>query len=641
MAKPIIFSKDVRFNLLSLNLLNKPSCTIMSFKIFALQLTGKLGDAEKIEAGRKKLEQTYQSFLEAEKSPELERFRELQKWVESGSPEQIKRGLEAEVFKGSQEYNLLKEFESLRKSKPLVNYFKVAGSADLARFQKIEESDKLKNFWQLKDYAEGEFPREMREIQSHKFVGSAEERLLKELDQLKKNKALKAYFRMKDTPALKKHIEFRKSPKLKRFLELKAAPAKDKAAKQEFSGLKHDPEIRQFFTMERSQDLKLYHKMEGRHVLARFEELVAETGTDPFRQRVAFLKDGKKLEKSESWKKYQRYKELEASEEIQFYRKYKKSPLYRNYLDVKDSFQLTRYQELKEMTTAPAFLERKAYLEDTRKWEKSDAFAKLEEFGRLKKHPKVELYHQYFKSNVFDFYKNWEVSFADDFEGKEVQSGKWVFNTLWGDKLLNGTYSQPGDLQGYTGGKNTLTGHSKIAIQVRKEKTKGKQWQPGVGFRPVDFDYSSDILSTAGRFSQKEGIFEARIRFSPFPEVVSSCHLLGKEPSPQLTLVEMGPASRMGILTQHGSQKPVFIGTDLKNLKRDTFYLFRLEWENSHLIWKINDQMVFETHHAIPGAPMHLNLTSLVVQEIAGSKLPVSFETDWVRCYRKKGSAGE
>ncbi len=608
----------------------------MSFKIFTLQLTGKLGQAEKIEAHRKKLEQEYHAFLEAEKSPELERYRELQKWVESGKPEQRRRELESEVFRGSQEYNLLREFETLKKNKAVINYFKVAGSADLTRFQRIEESEKLKNYWQLKDYAEGAFQQEMREIQAQKFVGSAEERLLKELDQLKKNKGLKAYFRLKDSPALKKHVEIRESKKLQRFMELKSLPGKDPAARKEFSALKQDHEIRQFFTMEKSQDLKLYHKMEGRHVLARYEELTAETGTEPFRQKVAFLKDSKKLEKSDTWKKYLRYKELENSEDIQFHRKYKKSPLFRNYLDTKDSFQLTRYQELKELTAAPAFLERKAYLEDSRKWEKTEEFRKLQEFGTLKKHPKVELYHKYMNSSVFDFYKNWEVSFADDFDSKEATTGKWVFNTLWGEKLLNGTYSQPGDLQAYTGGKNCTVGHSKLSLQVRKEKTKGKQWQPRVGFRPVDFEYSSDTLSTALSFSQKEGIFEARIRFSPFPEVVSSCHLLGEEPSPQLTLVEMGPECRMGFLSQDGSQKPSFSGIDLKNLKRDTYYLFRLEWENNHFTWKIDDQVVFETHHSTPGTPVHLNLTSLVVQEIAGSKLPISFEIDWVRCYRKK-----
>lgn len=157
----------------------------MSFKIFTLQLTGKIGNAEKIEAARKKLEQTYHAFLEAECSAELERFRELEKWVASGIPDQRKRELQAEVFKGSLEYNQLREYENLKKNKSFTDYFKVEGSPELTRFLRVDGSDKLKNYWEMKDYAEGEYLQEQREILSQRYAGSAEERLVKELAQLK------------------------------------------------------------------------------------------------------------------------------------------------------------------------------------------------------------------------------------------------------------------------------------------------------------------------------------------------------------------------------------------------------------------------------------------------------------------------
>jgi len=89
----------------------------------------------------------------------------------------------------------------------------------------------------------------MREINSRKFVGSPEERLLKELAKLKKNKGLKAYFRLKDSAALKKHQEFRNNPKLQRFLAFKSNPPREKEARSEWNALKNDPEIRDFFRM--------------------------------------------------------------------------------------------------------------------------------------------------------------------------------------------------------------------------------------------------------------------------------------------------------------------------------------------------------------------------------------------------------
>lgn len=606
----------------------------MSLRIFTLQLTGKIGDTHKLEDERRRLEADFKAFQEAQGSQELHRYKELEQWVASGVPEQKRRQLEKETFRGSTEYNQLRELETLGKNRKIKDYLHVAASADLQKFLKVENSEKLRNYWELKDYAEGDFRQEMKEITAQKFVGSPEERLLKELTGLRKNKALKAYFRLKDSPALKKHTEFQNDPRLQRFLELKNSPARSKEALQEWKGLSQDPALREFFRMEKSGDLKLYHKMEGRHVLARYEELVKETGTGEFRERVAYLRDAKKLEKSDAWKKFRRFKELEGSEEISFYRKYKKSPAYRNYLVIRDSFQLGRYQELKELTASPAFRERKAFLEDSRKWEKTEEFASLEEFARLKKHPGVVLYHKYRDSGVFSFLKNWEVTFSDHFEAGKVDPGKWIFNTLWGERYLGSTYSQPGDLQGYSGGRNAMVRDGRLAIQVKKEKNSGKRWQPGVGFVPAPFDYSSDLLSTL--FSQKEGIFEVKLKYAPVAEVVSSCHLQGEDPAHQLTLMEMGPECRLGILTSGGTEKPHFSGIDLKYLKRDRFYIFRLEWEKNLVTWKINDCVVYETTLSRDAGPLHLNLLSLVVQEIPGSKLPVSFEIGWVKCYRRK-----
>lgn len=607
----------------------------MSFKIFTLQLTGKIGDATRIENRRRQLEEEYKAFLEAGKSPEWQKYSELNSWVASGAPEQRRLALEKEVFKGSQEYHQLKELQALTANAKIRDFLKVEGSSDLQRFLKLETSEKLKNYWELKDYAEGEFQREMREINSQKFVGSPEESALKELAHLKNHKGLKAYYRLKDSMALQKHTQFRNNPRLQRYLALKNNPPREKEGRKEWSTLKIDPEIREFFRMEKSADLKLYHKMEGRHVIARYEELLRETGTDAFHQRVAFLRDTKKLEKSDAWKKFRRYKELENSDDLVFFRKFKKSPLYRNYLDMKDSFQLARYRELKELTATPAFRERQAWLADNKKWEKSEEFARLQEFQRLKKHPRVELYNKYRESDHFQFLKEWETTFFESFEGKETLRQKWIFNTLWGERFLGTPYSQPGDLQGYSGGKNCHLREGRLEIQVRKENISGKRWQPGVGFVPVTFGYSSDLLSTAGLFDQKEGIFEAKIKFSPVAQVVSSCHLMGEDQGYQLTLMESGPKSRLGVLLFSGNGQPRFEGVELKNLKHDKFYIFRLELEKNHLRWKINDCVVYETTLPGSGQPLHVNLLSLVVDEIPGSRLPVKFETAWVRCFRR------
>jgi hypothetical protein len=153
----------------------------------------------------------------------------------------------------------------------------------------------------------------------------------------------------------------------------------------------------------------------------------------------------------------------------------------------------------------------------------------------------------------------------------------------------------------------------------------------------MEFGYTSDTLSTIHSFWQGDGIVEAKVRFSPVKQVVNSFHLLGEKNSPQVILVEMGPKCRIGMLASGNSSVPHFTGANIGTLSRNSFYLFMLEREGQRLTWKINDRIVFEAMvPEVTDVDMHLNLTSLVVDEIDDGNLPVSFEISWIKCYRRK-----
>jgi len=609
----------------------------MSFRIFILQLTGKIKETEKIEASRKLLQEEYNAFLEAVKSAELREYKEMEQWLSTGEYERKKKEVESLVFRGSLEFNQLKEFNSLRKSKSLRNFLAIQSSPDLLRYQGLEGSDRLKLYYELEDYVkDGQYRVDKKNLQAQQFSGSAEEGHLKELAQIVNSKAYKTYHRLKGSAELDHHLLFGQNGKLSRYSELKNAPEKDKAARKEYRKLKNDPEIRNWFRFERSRELKYFREMAGSHLLTRLGELRKLTGSEEFKKKVEFLKDKQKLEKSEAWKRYSEFRKMEADEDVRFYLRFGKSPLYRNYLEIKDSYQLKRYIELKELTTSAEWLQKKAYLDDTRKWEKTDDYARYQKLLQLRKHPRVLHFKKYEKSSAFDFLKQWEVSFEDRFEGKSLDLSKWTANSYWADRMVGENFSQAGDLQAYTGGKNSQVGKNGLAIQVKKEKAEGKRWLPAQGFVPDSFDYTSDTLSTCRSFRQKEGIFEARIRFNPCRQVVQSFHLLGEAVTPQVTLLESGPECRAGLLGFSGGKKPHFQGIDLKHLKKGVEYIFRLEWKNDHLTWKLNDKAIYEAHVPELKGEVHLNLTSLVIREIDSSLLPVSFEVCWVKCYRKK-----
>src|SRR5690606_36101802 len=113
-------------------------------------------------------------------------------------------------------------------------------------------------------------------------------------------------------------------------------------------------------------------------------------------------------------------RELEKSDDIRFFLKYEKSAVDKNYLDVKDSFELKRYEELKEITSSKEFLDRKQYLEDKKKWEKSEEYALEHKYLELKNRPHIIKYFKYQGTDVFGFFREWELNFEDTFSNGKL-----------------------------------------------------------------------------------------------------------------------------------------------------------------------------------------------------------------------------
>ncbi|MFW6275704.1 MAG: hypothetical protein ACOC2M_03625, partial [bacterium] len=367
----------------------------------------------------------------------------------------------------------------------------------------------------------------------------------------------------------------------------------------------------------------------------RYLELKAIVESADFRERESYLKDNKKFEKSDTYKKWRRFKELAADSDVKFVLRFGKSTLYKNYLDVKDSADLKRYYELEQIVTSKEFQQRKVYLEDKKKWEKSDGYAKEQKYLEMKKKPRIEKFFRYKDSSAFDFFKEWEVSFEDAFKEPALQSEKWSTKNYISQKLLDENYSLAGDLNFFTDGKNVKTG-GKLIIETRKEKTEGKIWNPAAGFIPTELDYSSGLISSGKSFWQQDGIFEAKIKFNPVKQVVSSFYLQGEENIPRINILEMGTKNRLGISKLNEKNKIAVEGIGISNLKKNRWYIFTFEKKNSQFTWKINETEVLQLNSPQFNFPLHLNASTLVVHDIPGSALPVHFEVDWVRCYRKR-----
>jgi len=301
-----------------------------------------------------------------------------------------------------------------------------------------------------------------------------------------------------------------------------------------------------------------------------------------------------------------------------------------------DSQEHKRHEALKKITGSDKFKARVDYLEDKQKWEKTDEHKKEIRFSELKKMPQLATYLKYYNSNAFEFFKKWDLVFEDRFNSAKLDSEKWKTQSHWASQTLGRNFSQVGDLHAFTEGRNVSAEFNAMKIEVRKEKTRGMQWQVPFGFVEQEFDYSSGIVSTAGVEWWKHGILEAKVKYEPSNYLVDAIYLLGEETSPQVNLLEMGVKNRMGMLTKTADGIHAECES-ISGLKAGEFYIFRLEWNSHSLVWKINDREIFTVSNNIPAFKMHLNLASIVVSE--PTDLPHRFEIGWVRFYQHKHKA--
>lgn len=222
--------------------------------------------------------------------------------------------------------------------------------------------------------------------------------------------------------------------------------------------------------------------------------------------------------------------------------------------------------------------------------------------------------------------------FEDDFSKAKIDTEKWATKPYLADKLLGDNYSLAGDNYAFTDGKNLKT-NGKLTIEVKKEKVTAKVWQMPAGFIPAELEYTSGIVSSWNSFWLEDGIFEAKIKFDPLSQIVSSFYLAGEQNIPRINLLEMGTKNRVGVLNVNDGKANVN-GMDISNLKRG-WHIFTVVKQGNNFTWKINEAEIITLQSSEMNQKLHLNASSIVVNDVPTSQL-TAFEVEWVKCYRKR-----
>lgn len=535
-------------------------------------LLGMIPSTSKIEQAEKALISEFEKLHVFAGSDQLARYNELDRLVNSSDFVQKRKEIESLKYKYSKESDREKEFLSLKKAKDIVLYFRTISGHELKRFQDLDGSDKIHSFEKLENF-----------IKSPEF--------------LEKQK-MKPY-------------TFRDTEEYSKFIEYKA--------------LKKDPEVKGYYKSKKKKKKK--EEPVRTKIIDRFEELQAFVKSSAFLAKMKMKPIG--FKDSEEYKKLLEYKRQKGNPEIKQFYRFGLSREYANYLNTHESKRLERYKELKEYIATSEFRESKSYLLDKKRFEKTEMFRQVQEYNKLKKNEDIIWYFKVKDSDKFDILKFRELSFSDEFNGEKLDTGKWLTNYYWGEKLLKDRYSVESDLHTYTEKDNFEMRNSILKINTRPQRVTGKVWSANKGFTSKEFSYTSGIINSGDSFRQKYGTFTAKIKLGN-PEARSAFWMLTDKITPH---VDICRTSKGKVWTDLFTNKSNHSKTSIGSRYANDFFIYSLEWTSDRLTWKINNTEVFVQTADVPQEPMYVLLSGGLDKPINGM---TAMEIDWVRVYKTK-----
>jgi hypothetical protein len=366
------------------------------------------------------------------KSSDLLRYQELKKLVESTDFIRRKKEIESLRYKGSSEFNIRHEFNTLQKNARLKMYFSTLKSDEYHVFLELHASQQEK----LKSYSKEQ---ELNEKIYHNFIKSDTYKNFKiveklalpaKLEQLKRETSTKAFIeheaflknrlRYQTTPDFELYKEFAKLLKNSRnrsFLSFIPIIGKAKRTKtetdpsnQRYLELKKIVESPEF--IRRKNECELLKYKDSTEYLKKQEYLALQKSSKLKRYnatlgsteyRVFLALDASEQEKLKNYSK-----ERELKEKI--YSKFLKSKAYKNLLTVEELGLPGKLEQLKVASSSKLFLEREAFLKNKVRFETTPDFPPFSEYTTLHKNIGIQFYLKCTASSLYSNYEQVAVS---------------------------------------------------------------------------------------------------------------------------------------------------------------------------------------------------------------------------------------
>ena len=302
----------------------------------------------------------------------------------------------------------------------------------------------------------------------------------------------------------------------------------------------------------------------------------------------------------------------------------RRSLLYQNYLQVKDSDELKQLHALDEEVHTADFEKRNALWADEKRWQHSEDYKTEQRFLELANSEDIKFYFASREEKI-DWAELFRPSFVDDMsEGKNWKPGFGYANPAMKDG-----HSRTNEWQAYNEGKNTFFAEGRMNIETRATGRKAIAWDEKKGFVETDFDYTSDVMNTKEAFAQESGMFMAKVRSQG-----SGHHFFGlstgKPGQPMIALYHYnGNKPQVGLINSDRTQMADLTGLLPANF---FYFIYTFRWTKNELIWYVNNLEILRVRNTLPKEAMFLLAQSWLPKTENGGEGKLKIR--WAKIYK-------
>ena len=406
---------------------------------------------------------------------------------------------------------------------------------------------------------------------------------------------------------VKRYRQIEKSPELAEYRELKK-----RIESSDFKERKQELVSRKYKDTAEGRKMLDYKRLTASKEIRRYREALA----DPL------FRDFLQFRETPDFQKVHSAEERKADSLLKKYYDLYNSSLYKNYMKVLNSSELKQLTALEEEVNTEDFKVRHALWEDNKRWEHSDEYRIEQRFNQLAKSDDIKFYFAQREERI-DWAELFRPAFDDD-----MSTGKnWKPGFGYANPAMKDGHSRTSERQAYNGGKNTFFAEGRMDVETRAESKKAIAWDEKKGFVEEVFDFTSDAMNTKEAFAQESGLFMAKIRTQGVGHHFFGL-TTGKQNTPMIALYHFnGKRHQVGYVDGQNTKM-----VDLTGVLRSMYHVYAFRWTKHELIWYVNDLELLRIPNRLPKEAMFFLAQSWLPKAEKGGE--GKLKVQWARVFR-------